>query len=497
MDKTYYYLYKNLYKHFYKFCTTGNVSSKDAINNMEKDVDDTKDSDLKYIYQIIHYAELLDRTKFLQKSTEFEKGIKKDDYGNQWCLHSILCLVYQYIYPERRLAERSKKIMDTAKDSLMKIGMSDFIIEFEEADYAIQMHIDKNNVINDAYGSEFSKRDFRLQNRSFMMILKGFSSSTPFFYPALRERFHNVPIKGGGIFLKWKGYGIVIDPGISFMENMHLSGLNINDINAIFITHNHIDHNGDLVTIDDLASQFGRKDIVLYFDKQTQLEYAGRLENFSSRNRHGIDFATIGKSFNIGDDGDIQVEVMPTKHIIEKDGQYLEDTTYALKLSLKDAGEIQSIIGFTSDTIYLDSFSDFFVGCDYIIANISETNKEDYLKIKSKNTHLGYCGCLQLVEQCGASRAMIGVAGKKTRFIISEFWAGKGDVRKELVRALRKESGYDYIYPGDIGMLFFLDQPTFLCGYCGKEEKIENLNVIKPGLEYSRFANVCDECILS
>lgn len=120
-----------------------------------------------------------------------------------------------------------------------------------ETDYAIQMHIDKNNIVKDAYGSEFSKRDFRLQNRNFMTILKGFSSSAPFFYPALKKRFHNVPIKGGGIFLKWKGYGLVIDPGISFMENMHIAGLNINDINAIFVTHNHINHNGDLSAIID------------------------------------------------------------------------------------------------------------------------------------------------------------------------------------------------------------------------------------------------------
>lgn len=491
MDKTYYYLYKNLYRHFYRFCTTGSSSSRDTINLMEKEVNRTKDSDLKRIYQVINSIDPLDRKRFLQKSTDLEKVLEKDDYENQWCLYSILYLAYQYIYPDYILAEKSKNIMNRAEKELKKKKMPALKIEFEEADYAIQMHIDKNNIINDAYGLEFSKRDFRLQNRSFLTVLKGFSSSTPFFYPALRERFHNVPIKGGGFFLKWRGYGIAVDPGINFMENMHIAGLNINDINAIFITHNHIDHNGDLSTIDDLASQFGKKDIVLYIDKQTEQECVRRLENFSTKNRHGIDFATMGESFSIGVEKDIQVELMPTKHILEKDGTYLEEVTYALKLSLKDAGIIRSVIGFTSDTIYLEEFSDFFANCDYIIANISETNKEDYIKREPKNTHLGYCGCLQLIKSCCSKTK------KKTKFIISEFWAGKGDVRKELVRALRKETEYNYIYPGDIGMMFFLDQPTFLCGYCGKEEKIEKLNIIKSGLEYSRFANVCDECILS
>ena len=84
----------------------------------------------------------------------------------------------------------------------------------------------------------------------------------------------------------------------------------------------------------------------------------------------------------------------------------------------------------------------------------------------------------------------------KPRFIISEFWAGKGDVRRELIRRLRKESGYDYVYPGDIGMPFFVDQPTFRCGLCGGEQGLEQLRVMRIGLEYSPFYNVCDECIL-
>lgn len=71
--------------------------------------------------------------------------------------------------------------MDEAESRLSKSGVSDWKIEFEESNYAIQMHIDKKNIVNDAYDSEFSKRDFRLQNRSFVAILKGFSSSTPFF----------------------------------------------------------------------------------------------------------------------------------------------------------------------------------------------------------------------------------------------------------------------------------------------------------------------------
>lgn len=89
----------------------------------------------------------------------------------------------------------------------------------------------------------------------------------------------HTPIKGGGIYIKWRGTGLVIDPGINFMENMHMSGLGINDIDAVIVTHNHIDHNGDLITIDDLAFQFNKCGISLYMDKQTEQEFDRRLKN--------------------------------------------------------------------------------------------------------------------------------------------------------------------------------------------------------------------------
>lgn len=456
---------------------------------MEQDIDNAKDRDLNNIFSLIRCMDPLNRSEFLRKAERLEISLAPDDQENKWRLYSVLCLAFQYIYPDSVQLKKFQNLMDSTENELKKAGISEFKLEFEETDYAIRMHIGKNNITKDAYGSAFSKRDFRLQNRSFMTILKGFSSSTPFFYPALRERFHNIPIKGGGFFLKWKGYGIVVDPGINFMENMHLSGLNVNDIHAVFITHNHIDHNGDLATIDDLASQFGKNNIVFYMDKQTEREYAGRMGYFAEKNIHGIDL-TMSRNFTIGNSSDIQVEVIPTQHIQGESKDYLEDLTYALKLNLKDAGEVQSVVGFTSDTIYLDTFADFFKECDYIIANISETNKEDYQKTLPKERHLGYYGCLRLIK---SQRH----ASKNPVFIISEFWAGKGDVRKELVVSLRKETNYNRIYPGDIGMLFFLDQPTFLCSYCGKEEKLENLKVIKPGTEYARLKNICGSCILS
>lgn len=60
--------------------------------------------------------------------------------------------------------------------------------------------------------------------------------------------------KGGGYFLRWNEYGIVIDPGIFFFENF-LEFYSINDINLIIITHDHPDHTMDLKSVFTLLNE--------------------------------------------------------------------------------------------------------------------------------------------------------------------------------------------------------------------------------------------------
>lgn len=502
MDNTYYYIFVKFYKHFFRFCTGGSLAAKEAVVNMEREVENAEDGNLNELYQIVLLIMNTDdeENKFYPRSEKYRLSLSKEDYVDSWCLYSILYLTYKYIHPNSEKLQESLKQKEIAAEELKKLKNFDYQLEYEDSDYAIRMHIDKKIIINDAYNMRFENRDFRLKNRSFMMILKGYSSSTPFFYPALKERFHNIPIKGGGIYIKWCGTGIVVDPGINYMENLHMVGLGIKDIDIIIVTHNHVDHNGDLMTIDDLASQIGKKDIVLYTDKDTESDIFKRLVNFASDKRHGWDL-TMGLTINIGSKKDIQVEAIPTKHIMtdsqnSQKSKYLENITFAIKFSLKENGNTKVRIGYTSDTIYLNALSEAFWDCDYVIANISETDSKDYAGSKPKEKHLGYSGCLKLIRECLEKREHTARDRHIPKFIISEFWAGKGDVRKEIIKRLRQDASYQFIYPGDIGMMYFLEQPTFLCGYCGREKGLEKLHVVKSGVEYSSFYNICDECIL-
>ena len=103
------------------------------------------------------------------------------------------------------LEEEYQKLSEEEKEAVSNLAG-----KFDREDYEIRKHLDNNATMVEAYKTRFAERDFRIQKRSFLMILKGFSSSTPFFYPALENRFYQSPIKGGGFFLKWYRYGIAV-----------------------------------------------------------------------------------------------------------------------------------------------------------------------------------------------------------------------------------------------------------------------------------------------
>jgi hypothetical protein len=62
-------------------------------------------------------------------------------------------------------------------------------------------------------------------------------------------RPRGISVKGGGYFLRWNDYGIVIDPGYGFVQNFYDEGFSLEDIQAIIVTHSHPDHEEELATL--------------------------------------------------------------------------------------------------------------------------------------------------------------------------------------------------------------------------------------------------------
>ena len=81
-----------------------------------------------------------------------------------------------------------------------------------------------------------------LENCSYFLVLRRWNSYTPI----LPVRDSDERSLGGGYYIRHDNFGIVIDPGLNFIENFSNAGLRMADINAIIITHAHNDHTAEL-----------------------------------------------------------------------------------------------------------------------------------------------------------------------------------------------------------------------------------------------------------
>lgn len=87
-----------------------------------------------------------------------------------------------------------------------------------------------------------------------LIVLRRWNSNSP-----LLGGHQNPSNKGGGYYLSYNNYGIVIDPGYNFIENFALVGYKLDDIDAIYITHAHDDHTAQLEGILSLLYKRSKK----------------------------------------------------------------------------------------------------------------------------------------------------------------------------------------------------------------------------------------------
>ena len=329
----------------------------------------------------------------------------------------------------------------------------------------------------------YKKYDKNIDNN--LIILKGMSSSSPYILNSVYTSKH---FTGGGIYLRFNNYGIAIDPGYGFVENMCKYGISIQDIDAVIITHFHIDHTNDMRIIDDLNHQFQSPNhtIKWFIDNQTnQMLYHDYNPKFNDCQI--IPSSSFGNTITINN----KISFVPfqTYHILKKDlkGNDVYDTdTFGIVLNLNLSDKKIVKIGYTSDTSYYDGLESNLENCKIIIANISGIYYDDYLLTVQKKKHLGYQGCYNILQKLQTLPLF---------FIISEFWCGTSDLRFDVCKALTNDFiGNTTIIPGDVGLHVNVESIKVKCSQCGKYYR--KIHTIRPKEDFSNLIYTCDECLL-
>ena len=345
------------------------------------------------------------------------------------------------------------------------------------------------------YSQRYQKRRKDALPISALAILKGWSSSEPFVTSGFAE---HSSLPGGGLFVRWNGKGVVLDPGIDYLSNFHKSGFFVQDIDAMVVTHNHEDHTFDLPAINDTVR------LMQSFEPKGRARYCFLSEpvrnQFGSRLRQ-----TAGYTFAAPYERGIQGVGNPRLHpcipgiqLVPFDTKHAEHS-FGLKLHLDRDGN-EMVIGITSDTKYFKGLLKHLKDAHVIVAHISNPDSEEYRNphfLKAKAEHLGLNGTRKLIEGTNADV-----------YVISEFWAGLGDRRvplcQKLAYDLKRVSGIEgkCIIPADVGLMIHLDfgkdgKPMFSlkCTSCDNPVQCCDVTVVRPDEPYGTIRYICPDCM--
>lgn len=342
----------------------------------------------------------------------------------------------------------------------------------------------------------------RISEENLFVVLKGMSSSTP---AIMNSLYDTMSFSGGGFYLRLNGMGIAIDPGYHFVYNLQHYGYSILDVDAVVITHEHIDHNNDMRLLDDLISNvkhIGDKKLIWILDSVSY-----QMAKIFQENRTGFDdnYNVLYK-VNPETDDDItesrddslkkllsqcgvKIDFFSTTHIQNIEDRCFKKHTFGCNFtSIKDGIKI----AYTSDTSYTSDLVNAIGECDVLIANISGIYEDDFMLVKAKERHMGYYGCYHLLEDEYKKY------GKFPRLVLlSEFWNGKHDIRYDVVEQLKikmKEQGMGElnIVPAEQGMVFNPKNQYLRCNACGK--MVKKYIVIRPVEFNGRIQCFCDKC---
>ena len=321
-----------------------------------------------------------------------------------------------------------------------------------------------------------------------LSILRGWSSAVTLLEGSERRW------RGGGYFLKWRGYGIVIDPGFDFLRNFHDAGYHGREIQAVVVSHNHPDHNSDVKDIDDLRYELfkrlaksggsGFQPYVLLWDQDT----SGATKFGFERPKHQHEPVVLASGFPqpinlLKHPARIPICVTPFKV------NHGSDVPHAMGMRvelLDEAGQPAVRIGYTADTAYFEDLHKHLADCDVLIAHISQPSIEELQDPSTlKEIHLGYRGTARLLSECKPKLALIG-----------EFWAGFTDLRISLVKGLRQRSGMSAVLPAGLAMHLHLPSLEIECTECDQLTPFAQIRVAPPTDNFGSVAYLCPSCMI-
>ena len=324
------------------------------------------------------------------------------------------------------------------------------------------------------------------------IVLRRWSSHSPLAGSAL----------GGGYFMRWKGKGIVLDPGFTFLSSFRRTGARsgvsshcLDDIDLVIASHDHPDHCEDLGAIlalfyahrrqkTDQPSEPSRA-IDLVVSQGVHQRYQMLLENPGLQTILRMHVASPPETIveMIPGIGLRQLYRMDLRCFRTKHHEILGDETgFGVKFALQDGnGDSAFLLCDTGDTAYDVSLIDECEGADILLIHVGTLEKLPE-STNGRGEHLCFAGTVRLLRGLRV----------KPRLVVLGEWGEEFAVpgyRQRFATFVKKYSGLGDvpILPADLGMRIRLPDCCVWCSDTQSFERPENVKVLDPvgqSLEY-------------
>lgn len=323
----------------------------------------------------------------------------------------------------------------------------------------------------------------------------------------------------GGFYLRWNNQGVVINPGRSFLQQFHMKGLHIRDIDFVICTHDQIDTYIDIREIYELNSCLNKTDggmhIIQYFLNQAAYRDLSSLFKTSSK----VERRAIHSLELFADSSDVErIELakgiqllyfssapsinMSTYSQSHTDKHRDLPSTLGIRLELSSPSIQPSFdeeyprshisLGYISGNAWSPFVAHQLNKCDILLAGVGNTNSQDYNKISHMDDCLGYFGICSLVEDV-----------QPRLLLCTEFSRRDGDLRLEMIKKLRAEHDLtsslrqnSTILPADSGMFIDLKSLAVMCSLTGKLVDASQIRVLRPAGKFSQLQYLSPGCLV-
>ena len=331
-----------------------------------------------------------------------------------------------------------------------------------------------------------------------LYVLSGWDNSSNTSSTGLQLLNETCRQSSGGFFVNFNGFGVAINPGRNFLQNLHSQGLFVTDIDCVVVTRCNADTCSDLQAIYDLNYQINVNNtdsdlhiINYYLNQQTHRDFASKLKPNFKQERNTIHSLEL-----YVDSPDVEKVRLSDQATLNYFLTAASDaasaaTSLGIRLDFTDSeNSTSTTIGYLSGATWSPMLAQNLGSCDTLICGFEGTNSKDFRKVKHNENSLGYFGTFSLMEEV-APRVLLAC----------EFNGREGDVRLEAVKKMRREYAYSNsqstaILPGDAGLVLDLKTLNVRCSISGSPVDPSQVHVTKSSSSFGRLQYLSPSCFV-